>query len=130
MTVRPLCFPLRSYFALQASKSHEYPIGDMQSLPKGQHFRKMILCKVSKGNECQTTSNMDQLTGPPKGYQSVHGVATSDGPLNYDELVVYDEAAILPYAIVTYEFEKFLQAVQQVDVTQQESGVKRRLFRL
>ena len=26
------------------------------------------------------------------------GVATEEGPLNYDELVVYDEAAILPCA--------------------------------
>eukprot|EP01043_Picozoa_sp_COSAG02_P010064 COSAG02_NODE_348_length_24081_cov_19.231007_10_plen_641_part_00 len=36
----------------------------------------------------------------------MHGVATPDGPLNFDELVVYDERAILPYAIVTYEYEK------------------------
>ena len=41
---------------------------------------------------------MDTLTQPPDGFHSVLGVATEEGPLNYDELVVYDEAAILPCA--------------------------------
>ena len=41
---------------------------------------------------------MATLTQPPDGFHSVLGVATEDGPLNYDELVVYDEAAILPCA--------------------------------
>ena len=41
---------------------------------------------------------MDTLTQPPDGFHSVMGVATEEGPLNYDELVVYDEAAILPCA--------------------------------
>eukprot|EP01046_Picozoa_sp_COSAG06_P043169 COSAG06_NODE_5616_length_3357_cov_32.055249_1_plen_475_part_10 len=40
----------------------------------------------------------------------MHGVATPDGPLNFDEVVVYNEGAILPYAIVTYEYEKLANA--------------------
>ena len=92
---------------MQASKSHEYPVGEMQALGAGKHIRKMILCKVAPGNELKTSSNMDGLTGgAPEGYNSVHGVATEGGPLNYDELVVYAEEAILPYAVVTYEFTK------------------------
>ena len=129
------------YFALQASKSHEYPIAEMAALPAGQvsrvqphahartmsaypvlrpspilcsdsrscmqHFRKMILCKVAKGKVLVTAANMDSLAGAaPAGYNSVHGQASAAGPMNFDELVVYEEAAILPYAVVTYEFTK------------------------
>ena len=86
------------YFALQASKSHEYPPREMQALPPGTHSRSMLLCKVAKGKVFRTERNMDTLTQPPDGFHSVMGVATEEGPLNYDELVVYDEAAILPCA--------------------------------
>jgi hypothetical protein len=50
----------------------------------------------------------DEATMPPIGYNSVHGIATEgqEGDLNYDELVVYEEEAILPYAVVTYSFIK------------------------
>ena len=58
----------------------------------------MLLCKVAKGKVFRTERNMDTLTQPPDGFHSVLGVATEEGPLNYDELVVYDEAAILPCA--------------------------------
>ena len=94
----------------QASKSHEYPVAEMESVPVGQHHRTMILCKVARGKECKTDKNMDKLPTAPEGYDSVHGVATPDGPLNFDELVVYDERAILPYALVKYEYEKLASA--------------------
>ena len=89
------------YFALQASKSHEYPPREMQALPPGTHSRSMLLCKVAKGKVFRTERNMDTLTQPPDGFHSVLGVATEEGPLNYDELVVYDEAAILPCAALS-----------------------------
>jgi hypothetical protein len=67
----------------------------------------MILCKVAKGEVLQTRENMDGLQGSaPLGYHSVHGLATVDGALNFDELVIYEEAAVLPYAVVTYRFLK------------------------
>ena len=87
------------YFALQASKSHEYPPREMQALPPGTHSRSMLLCKVAKGKVFRSERNMHTLTQPPDGFHSVMGVATEEGPLNYDELVVYDEAAILPCAL-------------------------------
>eukprot|EP01046_Picozoa_sp_COSAG06_P019160 COSAG06_NODE_1358_length_9722_cov_18.463473_1_plen_879_part_10 len=100
------------YFALQASKSHEYPIGPMRALGPGTHTRSMLLCKVAKGRVCRTEQNMDTLQGSaPEGFDSVLGIATADGPLNYDELVVYDPAAILPWLKVTYEFTKSGQAI-------------------
>ena len=91
----------------------------MQALLPGHHMRKMILCKVARGNVLKTDINMDQLTDAPEGHHSVHGVAKVDGPLNYDEIVVYKEAAILPFAIVTYEFEK-LTAQVATDGTEEE----------
>ena len=41
---------------------------------------------------------------------AVLGIATQDGPLNYDELVVYDTAAIFPWLKVTYTFTKLADA--------------------
>ena len=79
----------------------------MRLLPAGEHTRSMILCKVAKGEVFKTKDNMDQLQGEaPLGYHSVHGLATADGGLNFDELVIYEEAAVLPYAVVTYRFRK------------------------
>jgi hypothetical protein len=99
------------YFALQSSKSHDYPLPEMRALPRGSHRREMLLCKVASGKEFKTTTNMDGRDGrnsvmPPPGYDSVHGQASKTGALNYDELVVYEEAAVLPFAIVEYGFEK------------------------
>jgi hypothetical protein len=111
------------YFALQSSKSHEYPIAQMHALLPGRHFRTMLLMKVARGKELKTDVNMDQLTGAPEGYHCVHGMAKPDGPLNYDEIVVYEEAAILPYAIVTYEFEKLAAQVAITGTEEQGQGV-------
>ena len=99
------------YFALHSSKSHDYPLDIMRALPPGSHRRQMLLCKVASGKEFKTTENMDGRDGrnsvmPPPGYDSVHGQASTRGPLNYAELVVYEEAAVLPFAIVEYGFIK------------------------
>ena len=45
------------------------------------------------------------------GYDSIHGigdpmVSSSSMPMNYDELVLYHGEAVLPYAIVTYDYRK------------------------
>ena len=79
----------------------------MSRLRKGEHTRKMLLCKVARGKVYKTEKNMDQLKGAaPPGYDSVHGEATKAGALNYDELVVYREEAVLPFAVVEYRFRK------------------------
>jgi hypothetical protein len=80
----------------------------MRALAAGEvHTRKMLLCKVAQGKVHRTTTDMDYLSGAaPPGFHSVHGEATRRGRLNYDELVVYEEAAILPYAVVEYHFRK------------------------
>ena len=98
---------VRCSFGQQASKSHEYPLAEMRGLESGEHTRKMLLCKVARGKIFKTATNIDTLQGAaPEGYDSVHGDAQKGGALNYDELVVYDEDAVLPYAIVEYTFKK------------------------
>ena len=95
------------YFALQANKSHGYPKQMMNKLKAGDHQRKMILSRVARGRVYETTKNLDHLKGSaPEGYDSVHGKAGGGSDLADDELVVYEEAAILPYAVVTYGFTK------------------------
>lgn len=50
---------------------------------------------------------MDDLQGAaPEGYDSVYGDAQKGGALNFDELVVYKEEAVLPFAIVEYRSTK------------------------
>ena len=79
----------------------------MRDLKPGVHPRKILLCKVARGDIFKTENNMDTLRGAaPEGYDSVHGDAQKGGALNYDELVVYKEEAVLPYAIVEYSFTK------------------------
>lgn len=95
------------YFGPQASKSHEYPLPMMRALPRGVHKRKMLLCKVACGKTYKTTKDCPTLPGAaPAGFDSVHGEAKSGGSLNYDEYVVYTEAAVLPFVVVEYEFKK------------------------
>ena len=96
------------YFALHSSKSHEYPLKEMEAKAPGQlHQRQLLLCQVARGRVFKTESNIASLTGEaPTGYDSVNGQASVAGPMNYPELVVFDEAAVLPYAIVTYTFFK------------------------
>ena len=79
----------------------------MRKLEPGRHTRKMLLCKVALGKVFKTQCNIDTLQGAaPDGYDSVYGDAQKGGSLNYDELVVYKEEAVLPFAIVEYSFTK------------------------
>ena len=65
------------------------------------------MCKVACGKVFTTESNIADLQGAaPEGYDSVHGDAQKGGALNFDELVVYREDAVLPFAIVEYRFTK------------------------
>ena len=115
-----------------APKSHEYPefVGpaNQAACPKGEHTKVLLLCKVAAGTENFTTTDFlgrgnkcsEHPAGgnqacpkcrsvegkAPVGCHSVHGRATAGGPMKYDELVVYDEMAVLPYMVVRYRFKK------------------------
>ena len=93
------------YFALQSSKSHDYPLRAMRRVRSDKgHKRSMLLCKVATGREWETDVNNPDRNGPPGGFDSVHGRVGRR--LNFSEVVVYDEAAVLPYAVVTFTYDK------------------------
>lgn len=76
------------------------------------HFLKNGACdqpagKVAKGLSLPASENMSHLKGvAPAGFHSIHGMADKDTVFSMDELVVFEEASILPYAIVEYSFNK------------------------
>ena len=95
-----------------------------RSLSDCRYTKSMLLCKIAKGRCYETSSNMDHLNGAaPDGFNSIQGKQSDLGPLNYDELVVYEEGAIYPYAIVSYTYEKKPPAVCAVGGWQQPAAV-------
>jgi len=82
------------YFAPHSSKADGY------SRLNYQGASVTFLCLVACGKVYKTQNDMPELTSPPEGYNSVHGMI---GPrLNYEEICVYDEHAIIPIAAVIY----------------------------
>lgn len=71
---------------LQSSKSHEYPLKQMRNLRAGEHQRSKLLCKVVHGRILKTDQSMDRLAG-----------------VNRRDTTQF---ALLPYAIVTYDYRK------------------------
>ncbi|KAF7357346.1 PARP catalytic domain-containing protein [Mycena sanguinolenta] len=84
------------YTSSTSSKSDDYSYNDCSSL-----FKAILLNKVIVGEGCKLTHDSPLLTAPPAGYDSVLG--EKGGSLNYDELVVYTNAAIQPSFLVIYE---------------------------
>ena len=88
------------YFAPNSSKCHDYTQGN----PRHQ-LRAMLLFDVAPGKKYRMQANSQNLTAPPNGYDSVHGVGApgSSSVLNYDELVVYNPDSSLPRYIIVYQ---------------------------
>jgi len=64
----------------------------------------MLLCKVLVGKTYITKVNMVELLSPPRGFHSVTGEPGKD--LNYPEVVIWEERAIVPKFIVFYSMNK------------------------
>jgi len=84
------------YFAPDAAKSSDYT-------QPFQNVRCLILCKVVVGNAKICYKDEPTLKAPPSGYHSVLGKPGSGGSLNFPELVVFNEDAILPAYAVFYK---------------------------
>ena len=90
------------YFSATSGKSNDYATGS-ERLRHGRLWRTLFLAKVAAGTAFRTTEAELDITRPPDGYDSVVG---NVGPnLNYDELVVYKEAAALPEFLVVISVE-------------------------
>jgi len=83
------------YFAPDAAKSHDY------ATPNSSGVRCLLLCKVLAGNTYKTKSIKISTPLPPSGYNSVLG-EVSPGGLNYPELVVYTDSAVMVCYVVFY----------------------------
>jgi len=60
----------------------------------------IILNKVALGRVFKSYFNAPNVTGPPPGFDCVVG---EPGPvLNFDEVVVYDECAVIPAYLIIY----------------------------
>lgn len=91
-------FGIGIYTSSVSSKSHDYV--KCTSSDVKDNYKVMIVCKVLVGRPHHYTRNARELEGPPRGYHSVQG--DPGEVLNYEELVVYDDRAILPAFIILY----------------------------
>ena len=82
------------YLAPNSSKCHDYTQGC-------NGYRAMLLCDVCPGKKHYLLSDSVQLTGPPSGCDSVYGQV--GGCLNYPEIVVYNQNAVMPRYIIVYQ---------------------------
>ena len=99
------------YFAPNSSKAYDYPVAGragntppVATLP----YRALLVCDVVPGRKYTLRTNVPSLQGPPPGYHSVYGRAKwlwfkVSPHLNYDELVVFNAAAIRPSFILLCE---------------------------
>jgi len=84
------------YFAPDAAKSNDYAVGEPNS-----GIKCLILCKVVVGKAMIYQTDQTTLTQPPPGYDSVLGETGQS--LNFPELVIYNDSAILPAYVVFFK---------------------------
>ena len=104
------------YFSKTSSKSHSYGRNSerMRGPPNAEiPHRVMFLCKVALGESLRTAADhLDEAQidaemrarGRGGAYDSVVGLTTAEGgKLNFEESVVYSEAAAIPSYLIVYK---------------------------
>ncbi|CAM9544820.1 unnamed protein product [Ectocarpus sp. 4 AP-2014] len=88
------------YFSSVSGKSNDYADGSEQRR-NGTRYRTMFLCNVAVGNAKVTEAvDLPDDQCPGKGFDSV--VGNKGANLNFDETVVYDDAAAIPSYMIVY----------------------------
>jgi len=85
------------YFTSVSSKTHSYNDNPNDK----DNLRMIIMCNVVVGNGKKVFQDDLHRTAPPAGFHSVLG-EVGGGNLNYDELCIYDDDAILPTFLIMY----------------------------
>jgi hypothetical protein len=85
------------YLSSASSKSNDYT---NPANPAKPSYRAMFVCGVVVGKGKKLQVDASNLTEPPAGFDSVLGEVGQN--LNYDEVVVYTEAAVLPKYLIIY----------------------------
>ena len=89
-------------FSATSGKSNDYAHGS-ERMRRGRRWRTLFVASVAAGKAyCTHDAELD-LSRPPDGYDSVVGEVGDH--LNYDELVVYNEAAALPEFLIVVSFD-------------------------
>lgn len=87
------------YFSSTSGKSNDYATHS-ERLRGNRCWRTMFVATVAAGHAFCTNEGDLDVAKPPEGYDSVVGEVGAH--LNYDELVVYTEAAALPKFLLVY----------------------------
>lgn len=91
-----------AYFTSCSTKSHDYNQGSEQGL--GKNVRSMFIAKVVVGKGYVIPSASYSNTAPPSGYDSIIATQGVTAGINYDELIVYENASALPSYLVVYRY--------------------------
>ena len=109
------------YLAPNSSKSNAYPTGKSLNPQLLYGYKAQLLCLVACGNKHILYDDDRSLVAPPANCHSVYGKASTDGKLNYDEVVVYNADAINPQFVIVYSkgVESIASGIQRVAVSHQ-----------
>eukprot|EP00903_Cladosiphon_okamuranus_P012321 g11553.t1 len=108
-TARSTNFRLRygngTYFSRASGKAHDYSKTQIKMGPRRHYV--VLVCEVSLGRAfLAKTHDLHGQQCPVPGFDSTEGLTTArGGALNYDELVVYDDAAARPTHLISYSLE-------------------------
>lgn len=89
------------------ANSSTFPSTEADTYAKNHHIHSsqhaIIVCTVVRGNVKQLYAADHSLTSPGAGFDSVEGMERQrGGAINYKEIVVYREDAIIPRAVIMY----------------------------
>ncbi|EXL96601.1 hypothetical protein NOF04DRAFT_9273 [Fusarium oxysporum II5] len=97
------CGILRNSFRLKAD---DYAV----SINPGSWLHAIFLCQVASNRPQRMRSTCPYRTAPDTGYDSVEAVLFRDGGIvNYPEMVVHRDDAIIPVAVIMYERFPFIE---------------------
>ncbi|KAJ3007249.1 hypothetical protein HKX48_009233 [Thoreauomyces humboldtii] len=86
------------YFSQTSSKAHDYTATDTPP------YHTVLLNRVVVGRAKILNRNSSDLVAPPVGHDSIVGQA-GGGNLNYDELCLYADEAMIPAYLIIYEYD-------------------------
>ena len=89
---------------MQGCRGHR--ASNHERLPREGQRAEQVKCKEHGEGDAACAKCLSIQAKAPIGHNSVHGKASAAGSMNYDEPVVHDEAAVLPYMVVHYRFRK------------------------
>lgn len=87
------------YFSSTSGKSNDYAMRS-ERIRSNRRWRTMFVASVAAGRAYRTEEGELDVSKAPDGYDSIVGEVGAN--LNYDELVVYNEAAALPEFLIVY----------------------------